>query len=162
MNPSSTLIGPTTDPTQTPILTNLPPFSGPLDPNAPPFDAAWWASQPPAVAAMQNLGDNSDDDPQTIANQRRDLAIELSQTYLVDWDIVGLGQGPYATAQGQRIPNGYTWVPSTGQPPIAVAPGLHVPGLPDYNPDPPYPPNSIVASNNAAYYLPYQAPAATS
>ena len=160
MQPTSTLIGPTTDPTQPPILTTLPPFSGPLDPNAPPFDTAWWASQPPPVAEMQHFGENSDDDPQTIATKRRDAALQLAnEGFLVDWDIVGWGQGPYATMHGQRYPNGYTWVPSTGQPNVPVVPGEHVPGLPDYNPEQPYPPNSIVVSNNAAYYLPYQAPA---
>ncbi len=158
---NSTLIGPTTDPKETPILTTLPTFEGPLDPNAPPFDAAWWASQPPPVAAMQHFGENSNDDPQTIATNRRNAALQLtSEGYLVDWPIVGEGWGPYATMQGIRVPGHWTWVPSAGQPEVPVAPGIHVPGQPDYNPDEPYPPNSIVVSNNKDFYLPYKAPAA--
>jgi len=162
------LIGPTTDPTQEAIL-DLGPPEGPLDPNAPPFDLAWWASQPPAVAAMQNFSTgNPDDDPTTIAAARREAAKLLAQTYLVDWDIVGLGQGPYQTMaqrcqnQDPNNPNSHwTWVPSALQDPVPVGPGAHVPGLPDYNPDPPYPANSVIVSNNAAFFLPYQAPASS-
>jgi hypothetical protein len=150
MNPTSTLIGPTTDPTVTPII-NLPPPSGPLDPNAPPFDANYWASQPPAVQVLQNMD---------IGEVRKFAAASLAtQGYLIDFIIMGEGWGPYAT-MAQRVQDGYTWVLSALQPTslLPVAPGLHVPGLPDYNPNPPFPPDTIPVANNKDFYLPYVVP----
>ena len=153
------LIGPTVDPTQTPILTTLPPFGGPLDPNAPPFDAAFWASQPLPVQALQDYDVTNADNPEEVMQARRTAAIGLAaQGFLIDTPIMADAWGPYATMQGIRVPNGYTWTPSALQPGIPVVPGAHVPGMPDYNPDAP-PVNSVPTCNNKDYYQPYKAPA---
>lgn len=161
--PTQTLIGPTMDPTQQ-LIIDMPTFSGPLDPHAPIFDAAYWASQHPRVQALQNMdtGPTKGDDG-TEHYLRREAATELAnEGFLIDYIIMGEGAGPYAEMQGTRVPAGYTWVGNALQEPIPVAPRIHVPGLPDYNPKPPFPADTIPVSNNAACYLPYQAPASVS
>src|SRR5271154_7344422 len=151
MNPTSTLIGPTTaDPTVVPpILTNLPPPTNSSDPLAAPFDAAYWASQPPAIQQFRGM---SKDD--AVA-----LAAELfAAGYLIDYIIMVDGWDPYVT-MALRVQGGWTWTYSMNQTVTTSSPNNHVPGLADYNPDPPYPPNSIEVRTTEVFSLPYQAPA---
>jgi hypothetical protein len=98
-------------------------------------DQAYWASQPAAVQALQNLP----------PDQRQALAEQLSnQGYAIDVPIMVWGWDPLATMVQRQI-DGYTWVPSADQANIPVGPGLNVPGYPGYDPNDP-PPGSIPVS----------------
>jgi hypothetical protein len=79
------------------------------------FDAAYWAKQPPAVQALQNI-----DDP----TQRAMAAAQLAASgYQIDTPIMVWGWDPSKVAT-LRQDMGYTWVPSAFQSPVAAAPGL--------------------------------------
>jgi len=94
-------------------------------------DQAYWASQPPAVQALQNMP----------AGQRYAAAQDLAlQGYTIDVPIMVEGQDPLATMM-QRQADGYTWVPSALQANIPVGPGIAWPGQ-VYDPKSP-PPGSI-------------------
>jgi hypothetical protein len=79
------------------------------------FDAAYWASQPPAVQALQNI-----DDPA----QRSIAAAQLAASgYQIDTPIMVWGWDP-SKVTSLRQEMGYKWVPSAFQTPVAAAPGL--------------------------------------
>jgi hypothetical protein len=97
------------------------------------FDAAYWASQPPAVQALQNI-----DDP----TQRAMAAAQLAASgYQIDTPIMVWGWDP-SKVTTLRQDMGYTWVPSAFQSPIAAAPGL-TNGSQSY--DPTNPPSGSIA-----------------
>jgi hypothetical protein len=88
------------------------------------FDASYWASQPPAVQALQKI-----DDPA----QRAMAAAQLAASgYQIDTPIMVWGWDPSKVAT-LRQDMGYTWVPSAFQSPVAAAPGL-TNGSQSYNP----------------------------
>jgi hypothetical protein len=96
------------------------------------FDAAYWASQPPAVQALQNI-----DDP----TQRAVAASQLAASgYQIDTPIMVWGWDP-SKVTTLRQDMGYTWVPSAFQSPVPAAPGLSN-GTASYDPNNP-PPGSI-------------------
>jgi len=109
------------------------------------FDAAYWASQPPAIAALQGM------DPGTRLSTAQQLALS---GFIIDVQIMAWGWDAYNTMLARQA-YGYTWVPSALQQPVEVLPGITFPGLPTYNPNPPYPAGSIVVSTNPADYPPY-------
>ncbi len=97
------------------------------------FDAAYWASQPPAVQALQNI-----DDP----TQRSIAAAQLAASgYQIDTPIMVWGWDP-SKVTTLRQDMGYTWVPSAFQTPVAAAPGLSN-GSQVY--DPTHPPSGSIA-----------------
>jgi len=113
------------------------------------FNALYYASKPPAVAALKDIGD----DGKRVAAANA-LAI---QGYVIDLQIDGLGDDPfwYMTF---RKENGYTWWPSALQPPISELPGLAgFPGVTPYDPLHP-PPGSIKVSIDPADYPPFNPP----
>ena len=86
-------------------------------------DQAYWASQPPAVQALQYTPDD----------QRGQLAQDLAnQGYTIDVPIMVWNWDPLATMV-QRQMDGYSWVPALGQTPVTVAPGLTFPGGVSYD-----------------------------
>jgi len=88
------------------------------------FDTAYWASQPPAVQALQNI-----DDP----TQRAMAAAQLAASgYQIDTPIMVWGWDP-SKVTTLRQDMGYTWVPTAFQNPVAAAPGLSN-GSQAYNP----------------------------
>jgi hypothetical protein len=112
------------------------------------FDAAYWASQPPAVQALQAITD-----PTQRAIQAATLA---AGGFTIDVPITVWGWDPYLVMT-MRAQFGYTWVPSALQPPVSIAPGIAQPGVVPYNPlDPP--PGSINVSTNLADYPPFTPP----
>ena len=89
------------------------------------FDDAYWASQPPAVQALRNVGDQS---------QRAEMAAQLAASgYKIDTPIMVWGWDP-SKVTGLRQDLGYTWVPSAFQNPIAEAPGVNDNGSQPYDP----------------------------
>jgi hypothetical protein len=79
------------------------------------FDHAYWASQPPAVQALQNMQN---------PEQRAALGAQLaSEGYSIDVPIMVWGWDPSIT-MAMRQSEGYTWVPSALQTPVEDAPGL--------------------------------------
>jgi hypothetical protein len=97
-------------------------------------DQAYWASQPAAVQALQNMP----------GDQRYYAAQQLAtQGYAIDVPIMVDGLDPLATMM-QRQADGYTWVPSALQANIPVGPGISWPG-PAYDPNNP-PPGSIMVT----------------
>jgi hypothetical protein len=79
------------------------------------FDQAYWASQPPAVQALQNMQN---------PEQRAALGAQLaSEGYSIDVPIMVWGWDPSIT-MAMRQSEGYTWVPSALQNPVEDAPGL--------------------------------------
>jgi len=97
------------------------------------FDTAYWASQPAAVQALQNI-----DDP----TQRAMAAAQLAASgYQIDTPIMVWGWDPSKVAT-LRQDMGYTWVPSAFQNPVAAAPGLSN-GSQAY--DPTNPPSGSIA-----------------
>jgi hypothetical protein len=79
------------------------------------FDDAYWASQPPAVQALQTIQN---------PEQRTALATQLaSEGYSIDVPIMVWGWDPSIT-MAMRQADGYTWVPSALQNPVEDAPGL--------------------------------------
>jgi hypothetical protein len=101
------------------------------------FDEAYWASQPPAVQALQSIQD---------PEQRAAMATHLaSEGYSIDVPIMVWGWDPSITT-AMRQADGYTWVPSALQNPVDVAPGLPSMGtMAAYNPNNP-PAGSIAVS----------------
>ncbi len=96
-------------------------------------DQAYWAQQPPAVQALQNM------DPA----DRGAAAMQLAeQGYTIDVPIMVWGWDPLTTMV-ERQNYGYTWVPSAMQPMVPLAPGLSFPGLQSY--DPTKPPDGSIA-----------------
>jgi hypothetical protein len=118
-----------------------------------PFDAAYWASQPPPVAALQSM----QVDAQAPATGGRTLtAMALAaQGYIIDVPIMIWNWDPYLT-MSYRQTLGYVWVPSALQPAPSIAPGVTQPGTLPYNPNNP-PAGSIMVSTNIANYPPYSA-----
>lgn len=79
------------------------------------FDQAYWAAQPPAVQALQNIQD---------PEQRETLATQLAnEGYSIDVPIMVWGWDP-SVVTSMRQADGYTWVPSALQNPVEDAPGL--------------------------------------
>jgi hypothetical protein len=101
------------------------------------FDDSSWASQPPAVQALQNIQD---------PEQRAAMATQLAnEGYSIDVPIMVWGWDPSITT-AMRQADGYTWVPSALQNPVEVAPGLGGMGTMEaYNPNNP-PAGSIAVS----------------
>jgi hypothetical protein len=82
------------------------------------FDAAYWASQPPAIQALQT------------APGRLAAAAQLAESGVaIDFDIQALGEDPYDTML-LRAQYGYTvGVPSMLLQPIGAIPGYAAPGI---------------------------------
>ncbi len=98
-------------------------------------DEAYWAEQPPAVQALQNMP----------ADQRGAAAEALAgQGYSIDVPIMVWGWDPLTTMV-MRQNYGYTWVPSGDQPNLPLPPGVSVPGLKNYDPAN-APPGSILVT----------------
>ncbi len=90
--------------------------------------AAFWAGQPTAVQALQNVGSLS---------QRESMAAQLqSEGYQIDVPVMVWGWDPAITT-ALRQSYGYTWVPAAGQGPVEAAPGLTAPGMTPYDPNNP-------------------------
>jgi hypothetical protein len=86
-------------------------------------DQAYWAQQPAAVQALQNMP----------LDQRAQAALALAQQgYTIDVPIMVDGGDPL-TIMMERQQYGYTWVPSAMQSPVDLAPGLNFPGLTAYD-----------------------------
>ncbi len=112
------------------------------------FDQAYWASQPPAVQALESIAD-----PEQRAAQGAELA---TGGFTIDVPIMVYGWDAYLVMT-MRAQFGYTWVPSALQPPITVAPGFSGPGVVAYNPLNP-PAGSIKVSTNIQDYQPFSPP----
>ena len=98
-------------------------------------DQAYWAEQPAAVQALQNMP----------LDQRGQAALALAQQgYTIDVPIMVDGGDPL-TIMMERQQYGYTWVPSAMQSPVDLAPGLNFPGLTAYDASNP-PAGSIAVS----------------
>jgi len=98
-------------------------------------DEAYWAEQPPAIQALQNMP----------ADQRGAAAEALAaQGYSIDVPIMVWGWDPLTTMV-ERQNYGYTWVPSGDQPNLPLPPGVSAPGLANYNPAD-APPGSILVT----------------
>jgi hypothetical protein len=109
------------------------------------FDQAYWASQPPAVQALQNITDQ---------DQRATAAAQLAtEGFTIDVPIMVWGWDAYLVMT-MRAQLGYTWVPSALQPPVTIAPGDAQPGVVAYNPLAP-PAGSIRVSTNIQDYPPF-------
>ena len=101
-------------------------------------DQAYWAEQPAAVQALQNLP----------ADQRAAAAQTLAQQgYTIDVPIMVWGWDPLTTMI-ERQQYGYTWVPSGLQSPVELAPGLSFPETPYDGSNPP--PGSIAVTTDFA------------
>jgi hypothetical protein len=121
------------------------------------FDAAYWASFPPAVAALQSMQVDVEISPAP-PNGRTQTAINLAkQGFVIDTETMVYGWGPYLM-MSDRQAFGFTWVPSLLQAPPTIAPGVNDPGVAAYNPNNP-PAGSIKVSTNLADYPPYATPA---
>lgn len=97
------------------------------------FDQSYWAAQPAAVQALENISDPS---------ERTQMATQLAnEGYTIDVPIMVNGWDPSAVTS-LRESYGYTWVPSALQNPIESAPGVNNPGVQSYDPNNP-PPGSI-------------------
>jgi hypothetical protein len=109
------------------------------------FDQAYWASQPPAIQALQSIADQE---------QRATAAAQLAtQGFTIDVPIMVWGWDAFLVMT-MRAQFGYTWVPSALQPPVTIAPGDEQPGVTPY--DPLHPPaGSIIVSTNIQDYPPY-------
>jgi hypothetical protein len=96
---------------------------------------AYWAEQPPAVQALQNMP----------PDQRFTAAQNLAaQGYAIDVPIMVWGWDPLATML-TREADGYSWVPSAMQTNVGSAPGIDYASSPDYDPTT-APPGSILVS----------------
>jgi len=90
-------------------------------------DEAYWAEQPAAVQALQNMP----------LEDRGPAAQALAeQGYKIDVPIMVWGQDPLTTMV-MRQQDGYTWVPSAMQADCPMPPGLSMPGLANYDPNNP-------------------------
>jgi hypothetical protein len=109
------------------------------------FDLAYWASQPPAVQALQSVADQ---------DQRATNAAQLAtEGFTIDVPIMVWGWDAYLVMT-MRDQFGYTWVPSALQPPVTIAPGSAQPGVIAY--DPLHPPaGSIKVSTNIQDFPPF-------
>jgi hypothetical protein len=87
------------------------------------FDAAYWASKPPAVAALQ-----TQNCPARTA-QALSLAAQGYTIGLIEADCYDPYQFMSIAAQF-----GYTWLPTVLMPPVQLAPGLTQPGVQAYDP----------------------------
>lgn len=122
----------------------------------PTFDNAYWASFPPAVAALRSM---PVDNAAATANGRTETAMTLAtQGYLIDVPIMVWGWDAFLVMT-MRQQFGYTWVPSALMAPVEMAPGITTPGAAPYNPNPPYPAGAIVVSTSLASYPPFNPPA---
>jgi|HubBroStandDraft_6_1064221.scaffolds.fasta_scaffold201013_2 hypothetical protein len=102
-------------------------------------DEAYWAEQPAAVQALQNMP----------LDQRAQAAQALAQQgYTIDVPIMVDGGDPL-TIMMERQQYGYTWVPSAMQSPVDLAPGLSFAGLTPYDPNNP-PAGSIQVTTDFA------------
>ncbi len=114
-------------------------------PNQQAFDAAYWASQPPAVRALQGNTDGSKAASVAILGYTID-----TQTMVWGWDpclVMSLRKG-----------FGYTWVPNALQAGVQMAPGNTSPGnLIPYDPNNP-PAGAIKVSTDAADFKPFDPP----
>jgi hypothetical protein len=109
------------------------------------FDQAYWASQPPAIQALQSISD-----PEQRASSAAQLA---TQGFTIDVPIMVWGWDAFLMMT-MRAQFGYTWVPSALQPPVTFAPGDEQPSVAAY--DPLHPPaGSIKVSTNIQDYPPY-------
>lgn len=109
------------------------------------FDQAYWASQPPEIQSLQNIGDQ---------NQRAAQAAQLATNgFTIDIPIMVWGWDAFLMMT-LREQFGYTWVPSALQAPVTIAPGTAQPGVAPYDPLHP-PPGSIKVSTNTADYPPF-------
>jgi hypothetical protein len=97
-------------------------------------DDAYWAAQPPAVQALQNM------DPTDRVTAAQTLA---KQGYTIDVPIMAWGWDPLTTMV-ERQNYGYTWIPSALQSPV-LPPGVSYPGVSSYDPSNP-PAGSIPVS----------------
>jgi len=102
-------------------------------------DQAYWAQQPPAVQALQNM------DPADRPAAAQKLA---TQGYQIDVPIMVWGWDPLTTMV-ERQNYGYTWVPSALESPVATPPGVNYPGATGYDASNP-PPGSIKVSTDFA------------
>src|SRR6204780_4714587 len=109
------------------------------------FDQAYWASQPPAIQALQSIADQE---------QRATAAAQLATNgFTIDVPIMVWGWDAFLTMT-MRAQFGYTWVPSALQPPVSIAPGIAQPGVVSY--DPLHPPaGSIKVSTSIQDYPPF-------
>lgn len=115
------------------------------------FDAAYWASQPPQVAALNTLPvDCQNPTPTGRTNTAMALA---TQGFTIDGQIMLWGWDPYLVMSMRQM-YGYPWVPSVLMPPITLAPGITQPGSTPYNPANP-PKGAIMVSTNPANYPPF-------
>jgi len=97
------------------------------------YDTAYWAKQPAAVQALQNISD---------PGERTQAAMQLaSQGYSIDVPIMVWNWDP-SIVTSLREGAGYTWVPSGLQSPLQSTPGFTPPGATPYDPNNP-PPGSI-------------------
>lgn len=94
------------------------------------FDQGYWASQPPAIQALQTLAPGA----------RLAQAMTLAQVgYLIDYNIMVLGEDPY-DIESERAAYGYkAGVPSMNLQPIGAVPGYAMPGLAPLPGQVPYP-----------------------
>lgn len=119
------------------------------------FDAAYWASQPPLIAALESM---QVDIEAPAPGGRTETGLALAkQGYLIDFDIMIYGWDAYLMME-DRAGYGFTWVESALQQPPTIAPGVGQPGTALYDPKNP-PTGSIKVSTNIADYPPYAAPA---
>jgi hypothetical protein len=96
---------------------------------------AYWAEQPPAVQALQNMP----------MDERGAAAQSLAaQGYTIDVPIMVWGWDPLATML-LRQADGYTWVPSAAQADVGAAPGINYSSSANYNSSSP-PPGSILVT----------------
>ena len=112
------------------------------------FDQAYWASQPPEIQALQQIGDQ---------NQRAAQAAQLATNgFTIDIPIMVWAWDPFLMMT-LREQFGYTWVPSALQPAVTIAPGTAQAKVAPYDPLHP-PPGSIKVSTNVADFPPFIAP----
>lgn len=115
--------------TSSPSSTNTTPVSASSDAetaeeSAEAFDQAYWAAQPAAVQALQNIQD---------PDERTQMATQLAnEGYTIDVPIMVWGWDP-AQVTSLRESYGYSWVPSALQSPVESAPGISETGLQVYN-----------------------------
>jgi hypothetical protein len=119
------------------------------------FDSAYWAHQPPAVAALNSM---AVDWSNPTSGGRTSSAIALAtQGYSIDNDIDVWGWDPYETMYERQL-YGYTWVPSLLQPNLLVAAGNLTFNGQTYNASAP-PAGSILVSLSLSAYPPFAPPA---
>lgn len=118
------------------------------------LDAAYWASQPPPVAALQSM--QVDIESPTPGGRTQTAMALAKQGYIIDVDIMIYGWDAYLM-MSDREEYGFAWVESALQQPPTIAPGVSQPGAVPYNPNNP-PAGSIKVSTNIADYTPFVKP----